>query len=1168
MSVSMSSSASESSAAHVHLQQPSSHDAVIAVLCALRTTLRWPSSKVAKRLGVPELVVEEALRVGTSSSMLRAHFSSWAHESNELPDGIPPGMVAAAIRQCDGGGRSVGRSESCSTLDDFGDDRGEGLFDDEDMRCVTSGMGRGVSSARLDPKLKEHFAFLQNSVGYNFMSILNDPTEVEIGKGRGSEWGSWLGSTVQDAFDYGNPQTGGGARGGLSAAQLMSQHPVQASTFQPYLQYVGNVIERRKQALAEFHRWREEVQRVQHGDESRTSPTKGSDGMDRHPWPSDVALHFFSTEFNVAKLISDTLPDGTLSNEEVVSTECITDSLEALESACDDLHRSLLRIEHCLFVHVQKRSDDFFAASHSFDELHENTEEALANLYFTKDVLITRGDAVVTDFANVARLHRRKQHQQLLESRVRDVLEVVKHWEFVDSWMATEARSIEMLPQVAKSLLACQSLMYEKEGVAALLGDLACGRHIPLNVSRAKAALITLVSAAGSSALGDSLNALLARGGALDWTPVTAPLEAAAMIGCLPQVMQQHQQVVLDNMWLWARQTIASSYDAATAASVATLAARLPHPKAERVAFLKPTRSWGAAVYGRFVMKTLGEVQERISTIVCHWQAVREYAHDLWEQNLSTISAHNSSSSPSIPQALHANVFESLLVVAAHHCVVDLITVRYDENAAMRLKDLVPIIRQCFQFSHAVDAITGDGHPSSTSRGGDTKGVGGARSSQQEFRNVLIGQCKVLFQKQHARLQERVLQAVSTEEQWEPVSSVDSMFQEICTELCRSDDDAVEAFHRLAVDFDCNNASSVCHAGGGLWTAGRCATTLGGGGLPAGVSNDDTTAAVDGGFNPDDEPIVQSHKLYVLDPAEAISTGTAAANDEDPASLAGASADHGFVVSHSILLLLQTLHEYDRLLGTFPFLAFDVLGKIYEALKLYDGQCAAMILGASAVDMGILSSISVLHLGLASQCTGCLAELTPLLQKRFRRFLPSDKLSSFIEKDFDRARREFIAHRDAFLLKIISVVKERVDQQSAAFQPLHWLQRGNGFVMGMLRELAKVLKTLRPLLRVVDVRAVAIPLVAHCTIRLRAAAQSVPKGLVPDARPQVLSDIHLFKANVEKFGFLALRCVEVTSVLAYDDGQAALCCTNEREDPADSTSVEAFQNAILNTLNE
>ncbi|CUG94259.1 vesicular trafficking protein, Vps54, putative [Bodo saltans] len=1235
MSISLSSSTSESSFAHlpagassssIHHHHHHHQDAVASVLSVLHHTLLWPTSKIAKRLRVPEIIVDESMRVGSSSSVLRAHFSSWAHESNELPDDLPSALVAAAIRQCDAAAGSSsmnnrsGRSESCSTLDDLGNDTGDGLFDEmldephhtssSPNRSVPLGAGRGVTAAiSFDPRLKDHFTFLQQSVGYNFMSILNDPTEVDAKSNNNADWGSWFGGAIQDAFDYGNPTSSRGAFSqGLTSAQMLAQHTGLHSTsaiFQPYLHYVGGVMEKRKSALLEFHRWKDEVQRVQRGgDAAANSSSSSLLDAHRHPWPTDIPAGFFSSEFSVAGLISETLPcdeaatvvaspspappaaSSTQPSPPSVTykTECMTDTLEALEAGCSDLHKSLLRVEHCLFVHVQKRSDDFFAASHSFDELHHDTEDALSNLLKTKEVLITRGDAVVSDYTNVAQLYRRRHHEQLLAHRIGEVLEVVKCWEYVDSWMATEGRSVEMLPEVAQSLMKCQSLMYAANGagVAPLLGELACARQIPLHVSRAKSALTTMVVGAGSSALGVSLQGLLS-GGVIDWAFVTAPLEAAAVLTCLPHVLQQHQQSVLDTLWIWTRQWILASYDAATTASVAKLAVRVPHPKPERAEFLSPLRSWNAATYSRLVTKLLADVQERISSIVTHWNTIREYAADLWlQQNLNSQeqSPHQQQQQDerphdALPPAFAPGPFESLLSIAAHHCVQDVITVRHEENAAMRMKDLLPLIRQCYLFSHAIDGITGDHQGSRSAGGGGTPPTssstskshavatkafsnvstkrsannakpGGGRSSQLEFRNMLVGQCKNAFIKQHAKLQERVLQAVSTEEQWEPVAAVDSIFQDICTELCRSDDEAVQAFHRLAVDFDCD-AELRRHQKNGAF-------------------DPSTTGA------PSDEgAVVQARKLFVLDPAEAVADSVTddADNGGVAAAAAGGASSHGFVVSHSILLLLQTLNEYDQLLGHFPFLAFDILQKIYEALKLYDGQCAAMILGASAVDLGILQTISVQHLGLASQCTACLAELTPLLQKRYFRFVPSDKLSAFIEKDFDRACKEFISHRDAFLSKVISVVKENVDKLSK-FKPEEWMQKGNYFVMEMLRELARVRKALKPLLRTVDLRSVLIPLIAICTRNLCGVARAIPAEVIKKLEGQVLSDIHLFKLNIEKFGFWTQRCAEVVPALQLLKPQyqpidvVASCCrpADLKEDETAET-VDKFQRFVL-----
>lgn len=166
------------------------------------------------------------------------------------------------------------------------------------------------------------------------------------------------------------------------------------------------------------------------------------------------------------------------------------------------------------------------------------------------------------------------------------------------------------------------------------------------------------------------------------------------------------------------------------------------------------------------------------------------------------------------------------------------------------------------------------------------------------------------------------MQAITTEERWEQVTSIDPSFQMMATELCRCDEAAILRFHAASVE------------------RSQTATQ---------ADSDDIFDNV--------RDSLPTQKLYLLTSQVASGLADSAATEGDLSS--SASRTLAFAVTHSLLLLLQALQEYDNLLSAFPFLAYEIIGKMYEALKLYDGQCAAMVLGASAVDLGILKVISV-----------------------------------------------------------------------------------------------------------------------------------------------------------------------------------------------------------------
>jgi vacuolar protein sorting-associated protein 54 len=330
------------------------------------------------------------------------------------------------------------------------------------------------------------------------------------------------------------------------------------------------------------------------------------------------------------------------------------------------------------------------------------------------------------------------------------------------------------------------------------------------------------------------------------------------------------------------------------------------------------------------------------------------------------------------------------------------------------------------------------------------------------LRSSIVQHAGVMFRRHHERLQETVLE-VLRHERWGREDQIDLSYQLRCDELCRSDSQAVADFHKLSVE------------------SRR--------GMPRKI---------------DDGEQRFECKLFVPNEHGRL---------------------QGYVASNSLLILIQALHEYNEFLGTYPFLAFDVIGKIYEALKVYDSQCAVYVLGALAVDQGTLVTIGVQHLAVASQCLSFLAELTPHLQRRLRAVCLSEKLSPFID-NLDRVRKEFSDHKHEFFAKIISMMRERAEMLT--IDPREWDAKGNSWVVSLLKELAKLAKVLRSLMHSNDMDSVMLPLIGLFAAKIRDAIRAIPPPLISEKQlaAKIRHDVSVFKVNIANFGYDAMKCID------------------------------------------
>jgi len=204
---------------------------------------------------------------------------------------------------------------------------------------------------------------------------------------------------------------------------------------------------------------------------------------------------------------------------------------------------------------------------------------------------------------------------------------------------------------------------------------------------------------------------------------------------------------------------------------------------------------------------------------------------------------------------------------------------------------------------------------------------------------------------------------------------------------------------------------------------------------------------------------------------------------------------------------------------------------MHDLLRLYLTQCVALILGGGAIASGGLESITSVHLALGAQSVDLMAGLASALYGRMGLTLPK-KLCVFL-KIFEKYEKDARAIRNEFYMKIISMVMERIDSATAP-EPTEWRTKGNPWVMSMLKELTKIMRTLKPLFDRTGMRMVVCPIVHQCNFRLRQViAKMIEHGVFADSglRQTVWEDLVLFKINLEKFGHSVTQGVRCSTML-------------------------------------
>ncbi|CAD5229820.1 unnamed protein product [Bursaphelenchus xylophilus] len=143
------------------------------------------------------------------------------------------------------------------------------------------------------------------------------------------------------------------------------------------------------------------------------------------------------------------------------------------------------------------------------------------------------------------------------------------------------------------------------------------------------------------------------------------------------------------------------------------------------------------------------------------------------------------------------------------------------------------------------------------------------------------------------------------------------------------------------------------------------------------------------------------------------------------------------------LLMLKTMAQYCTVLAHFNQSAPELLMHMVGLLKHFNSRTCQLILGAGALQLVGLKTISVKTLGLTVRCLQLVSRFIPVVKQEFLNALPPDKQN--LGRHFDLTLRDYTDHVDEIYNKLVSVVDQHLlsglaqwslssNSPSAAFQ--------------------------------------------------------------------------------------------------------------------------------------
>ncbi|XP_028088799.1 vacuolar protein sorting-associated protein 54, chloroplastic-like isoform X2 [Camellia sinensis] len=133
----------------------------------------------------------------------------------------------------------------------------------------------------------------------------------------------------------------------------------------------------------------------------------------------------------------------------------------------------------------------------------------------------------------------------------------------------------------------------------------------------------------------------------------------------------------------------------------------------------------------------------------------------------------------------------------------------------------------------------------------------------------------------------------------------------------------------------------------------------------------------------------------------------------------------GYHMVNCGLILLKMLSEYIDMSNYLPVLSSEVVHRVVEILKFFNTRTCQLVLGAGAMQVSGLKSITSKHLALASQVVSFTYAIIPEIRRILLSKVP-DTRKALLLSEIDRVAQDYKVHTDEMHTKQVQIMRERL----------------------------------------------------------------------------------------------------------------------------------------------
>ncbi|XP_018411143.1 PREDICTED: vacuolar protein sorting-associated protein 54 isoform X1 [Nanorana parkeri] len=219
-----------------------------------------------------------------------------------------------------------------------------------------------------------------------------------------------------------------------------------------------------------------------------------------------------------------------------------------------------------------------------------------------------------------------------------------------------------------------------------------------------------------------------------------------------------------------------------------------------------------------------------------------------------------------------------------------------------------------------------------------------------------------------------------------------------------------------------------------------------------------------------------------------------------------------YAVVGTVLILIRIILEYCTCVDDIPSITTDMLTRLSELLKYFNSRSCQLVLGAGALQVVGLKTITTKNLALSSRCLQLLVHYIPIIRAHFEVRLQPKQYS--LLRQFDHIIKDYNDHIAEISAKLVSIMDGLFDKLLSKYEvkaPVPSMSFRH-----ICKQMAKMHEAIHELLPEEQTRALFLRINSSCRLHMK--SQLCHLNVTNDGGPlhgMVAADIAFYTGNVQ-----------------------------------------------------